>query len=349
MRGLKRVSTREVVVFTRLFATMISAGLPLLQSLNLLARQTKHRYFRGVIRSMVSAVESGDTLAGAMRRHRTVFPELSVSMVEAGEAAGALDTVLQRLSDSLEQNHAMARRIRAAVAYPAVIFAVAIPAMGILLVFVVPTFQTMFASAGMPLPLPTRMVIAASEIARSYWWVLLGALTAGVWAAGRAYGTERGRLAMDNLVLSIPFVGMLMRKAAVARFTRTLGTLVASGVSILTGLEVTARAAGNRVIEDAVMRSRTSIAGGDTIAGPLEASGVFMPMVVRMVEVGEQTGGLDEMLARIADFYDREVDSALEALIAMIEPAMILALGVVVGGMIVAMYLPIFDMIGAVG
>lgn len=349
MTGLKRVSTREVVVFTRLFATMISAGLPLLQSLNLLARQTRQRYFRNVIRSMVSAVESGDTLAGAMRRHRTVFPELSVSMVEAGEAAGALDTVLQRLSDSLEQNHALARRIRAAVAYPAVIFAVAIPAMGILLVFVVPTFQTMFASAGMPLPLPTRMVIAASEIARSYWWVLLAALTVGVWAAGRAYGTERGRLAMDGLVLSIPFVGMLMRKAAVARFTRTLGTLVASGVSILTGLEVTARAAGNRVIEDAVMKSRASIAGGDTIAGPLEASGVFMPMVVRMVEVGEQTGGLDEMLARIADFYDREVDSALEALIAMIEPAMILVLGVVVGGMIVAMYLPIFDMIGAVG
>lgn len=349
MTGLKRVSTREVVVFTRLFATMISAGLPLLQSLNLLARQTRHRYFRGVIRSMVSAVESGDTLAGAMRRHRTVFSELSVSMVEAGEAAGALDTVLQRLSDSLEQNHALVRKIRAAVAYPAVIFAVAIPAMGILLVFVVPTFQTMFASAGIPLPLPTRMVIAASEIARSYWWVLPGALTAGVWATGRAYRTERGRLAMDNLVLSIPFVGMLMRKAAVARFTRTLGTLVTSGVSILTGLEVTARAAGNRVIQDAVMKSRASIAGGDTIAGPLEASGVFMPMVVRMVEVGEQTGGLDEMLARIADFCDSEVDSALESLIAMIEPAMILVLGVVVGGMIVAMYLPIFDMIGAVG
>lgn len=349
MTGLKRVSTREVVVFTRLFATMISAGLPLLQSLSLLARQTRHRYFRRVIRSMVSAVESGDTLAGAMRRHGTVFPELSVSMVEAGEAAGALDTILQRLSDSLEQNHALARRIRAAVAYPAVIFAVAIPAMGILLVFVVPTFQTMFASAGMPLPLPTRMVIAASEFARSYWWVLLGALTVGVWAVGRAYGTERGRLAIDRLVLSIPLVGMLMRKAAVARFTRTLGTLVASGVSILTGLEVTARAAGNRVIEDAVMKSRASIAGGDTIAGPLEASGVFMPMVVRMVEVGEQTGGLDEMLARIADFYDREVDSALEVLIAMIEPAMILVLGVVVGGMIMAMYLPVFDMIGAVG
>lgn len=349
MTGLKRVSTREVVVFTRLFATMIGAGLPLLQSLNLLARQTRHRYFRGVIRSMVAAVESGDTLAGAMRRHQAVFSELSVSMVEAGEAAGALDTVLQRLSDSLEQNHELARKVRAAVVYPAAVFAVAVPAMCILLVFVVPTFQTMFASAGIPLPLPTRVVIAASEIARSYWWVLLGALMAGAWATGRAYRTEGGRLAMDKLVLSIPFVGMLMRKAAVARFTRTLGTLVTSGVSILTGLEVTARAAGNRVIQDAVMKSRAAIAGGDTIAGPLEASGVFMPMVVRMVEVGEQTGGLDEMLARIADFYDREVDSALEALIAMIEPAMILALGVVVGGMIVAMYLPIFDMIGTVG
>lgn len=349
MTRSRRVSAREVAVFVRLFATMISAGLPLLQSLNLLARQTEHRYFRSVIRSMVSAVESGHTLAGAMRQHSSVFSELAVSMVEAGETAGALDTILGRLSESLEKNHALSRKIRAAVIYPAMIFAVAIPAMVILLVFVVPTFQTMFASAGVPLPLPTRIVIAASDIAKSYWWALLAALAAAVWAVGRLYHTERGRLALDRLALSIPFVGTLLRKAAVARFTRTLGTLVTSGVSILTGLEVTARAAGNRVVYDAVMKSRASIAGGDTIAGPLEASGVFMPMVIRMVEVGEQTGGLDEMLVRIADFYDQEVDSALEALIAAIEPAMILVLGAVVGGMIVAMYLPIFDMIAAVG
>lgn len=349
MKYLRRVSTREVAVFIRLFATMISAGLPLLQSLNLLARQTGHRYFRGVIRSMVSAVESGQTLAGAMRQHGTVFSELAVSMVEAGETAGALDTILERLSDSLEKHHALARKVRAAVVYPAMIFAVAIPAMVILLVFVVPTFQTMFASAGVPLPLPTRIVIAASEIAKGYWWAVFAVLMAAAWATGRLYRTARGRLALDRLVLSVPFVGTLLRKAAVARFTRTLGTLATSGVSILTGLEVTARTAGNRVIHDAVMKSRASIAGGDTIAGPLEASGVFMPMVIRMVEVGEQTGGLDEMLVRIADFYDQEVDSALEALIAAVEPAMILVLGAVVGGMIIAMYLPIFDMIGAVG
>ena len=346
---MTRVSNREVVVFTRLFATMVSAGLPLVQSLNILAGQTDNKAFRKVIRDMVYDVESGDTLAGAMGRHPKVFSDLTVNMVAAGEAAGALDTILGRLSDFLEKNNALVRKMRGAMVYPVMILAVAIPAVALLMIFVIPTFQAMFDSAGVPLPLPTRVVIAASAVLKRYWWALLVAALAGIAMLARARRTSRGRLATDRFLLAVPILGDLLRKAAVARFTRTLGTLVASGVSILEGLEVTAKTAGNRVIHDAVMKSRASIAGGDTIAGPLEESGAFTPMVVRMVEVGEETGGLDEMLSKIADFYDQEVDAALEALIAAVEPAMIVVLGVVVGGMIVAMYLPIFDMINAVG
>ncbi len=344
---MRRVSQREVVVFMRLFATMIGAGLPLVQSLNILARQTD-KGFRKVVRSLIHDVESGDTLAGAMGRHPKVFSELSVNMVAAGEAAGALDTILARLSEFLEKNSALGRKMRTAMVYPAMILGVAVPTVAILLVFVIPTFQTMFASSGVPLPLATRIVIGASEFVKSYWWALLTVGATGLVVLDRARRTAPGRLLADTLLLSIPVLGSLLRKAAVARFTRTLGTLIASGVSILEGLEVTAKTAGNRVIHDAVMKSRASIAAGNTIAGPLEESGAFTPMMVRMVEVGEQTGGLDEMLARIADFHEEEVDSALEALIAAVEPAMIVVLGVVVGGMIVAMYLPIFDMINAV-
>ena len=344
-----RVPARDVVVFTRLFATMIGAGLPLVRSLNVLGRQTGNRTFRRVIRDMVRDVESGDTLSGAMSRHGKVFSELSVSLVAAGEASGALDTILGRLAGFLEKHDALSRKVRAALIYPAMIVGVTVPAVAILLIFVIPTFENMFASSGVPLPLPTRMVIAASDVVQRYWWALLVAVPLLALVLRRVHGTSRGRLLMDRALLAVPYLGDLQRKAALARFTRTLGTLVASGVSILRGLEVTARTAGNRVIHDAVMRSRAAIERGDTIARPLEESGAFTPMVVRMVEVGEQTGSLDEMLTRIADFYEQEVDTALEAVIAMVEPVMIVVLGVVVGGMIVAMYLPIFEMITAVG
>lgn len=349
MAVTRRVSARDVVVFTRLFATMIGAGLPLVQSLSLLSKQQENRRFRKVIRQMARDVEAGDTLAGAMGRHPGVFSELSVNLVSAGEAAGALDTILARLSDFLEKHNAVARKMRASLIYPAMILGVTVPAVAILLVFVIPTFESLFTTAGVPLPLPTRMVIAASDAVQKWWWALLGSLAVFVALLRHLFGTGRGRLTIDRLLLAIPLVGDLLRKAAVSRVTHTLGTLIASGVSILHGLEVAAKTAGNRVIHDALMRSRASIAGGATIAQPLAESGAFAPTVVRMVEVGEQTGALDDMLARIADFYEQEVDTALEAVVAMVEPVMIVVLGVVVGGMILAMYLPIFEMISAVG
>ncbi|MEK9501514.1 type II secretion system F family protein [Gaopeijia maritima] len=343
------VGTRDIVIFTRQFATMINSGLPLVQALDILAEQTENDALRKVIQDVLYDVESGHTLADAMGKHPKVFTDLYVNMVAAGEAGGILDTILLRLATFLEKNDALVRKIKGAMIYPGVIFTVAAAAVAILLMFVIPTFQTMFASAGVPLPLPTRIVIMMSIILQGYWWAIGAGIIGTIFAIRQAYQTDPGRLAIDRLMLNIPILGNLQRKAAVARFTRTLGTLVSSGVSILEGLEITAKTAGNRVIHDAVMNSRASIAGGETIAGPLKESGVFPPMVVQMINVGEQTGGLDEMLTKIADFYDEEVDAAVEALLSAMEPIMIVVLGVVVGGMIVAMYLPIFDMINAVG
>lgn len=328
---------------------MIEAGLPLTASLDILARQSDNKAFRRVIRRVIHDVQSGDALAEAIGRHPKVFPELSVNMIAAGEAAGALDTILGRLAGFLEKSRALGRKVRAAMMYPAMIFAITIPAVAILLAFVIPTFETMFASAGVPLPGPTRLVIAASSLVQRFWWTSPVIGIAIVLTLVRLRNSRRGRLAIDRMLLGVPILGDLLRKAGTARFTRTLATLVESGVSILEGLDITARTAGNQVIHDAVMKSRASIAAGATIAGPLQESGAFTPMVVRMVEVGEQTGALDEMLTHVADFYDQEVDAALDVLIAAIEPVMIAVLGVVVGGMIVAMYLPVFDMINLVG
>lgn len=343
------ISMRDIVIFTRQFATMINSGLPLVQSLDILAEQTENDNLRKVIREVLYEVESGNTLADSMRKHPKVFTNLYVNMVAAGEAGGILDTILLRLATFLEKNDALTRKIKGAMIYPGVILTVAVSAVLILLYFVIPTFQQMFSSAGIPLPLPTRIVIGLSDLLQSYWWALIGGLIGGGFLLRSFYKTDAGELAIDRIFLRLPILGDLQRKAAVARFTRTLGTLVASGVSILEGLEITAKTAGNRVIHDAVMGSRASIAGGETISGPLKESGVFPPMVVQMINVGEQTGGLDEMLSKIADFYDEEVDAAVDALLSAMEPIMIVFLGTVVGGMIVAMYLPIFDMINAVG
>ena len=342
------VKTRDIVIFTRQFATMINSGLPLVQSLDILARQTENKELAKTIAQVQHDVESGNTLADALRQHPKIFTDLFVNMVAAGEIGGILDVILLRLATFLEKNDALIRKIKGAMVYPAVIFTVAIIAVATLLIVVIPTFQNMFEGAGVALPTPTLIVIAMSEALQAYWYAFLGGAIALVVGIRAYYATDGGQLVIDRLLLKAPVFGNLLRKSAVARFTRTLGTLVASGVSILDGLEITARTAGNRVIQDAVMESRSSIAGGETIAEPLKRAGVFPPMVVSMINVGEQTGGLDEMLTKIADFYDEEVDQAVEALLSALEPIMIVFLGGIVGGMIVAMYLPIFDMINAV-
>jgi len=344
----KGIKTRDIVIFTRQFATMINSGLPLVQSLDILAKQTENPALADVTRQVVFDVESGHTLADAFSKHPRAFTELYVNMVAAGEAGGILDTILLRLATFLEKSDALIRKVKGAMVYPGVILSVAGIAIAVLLIFVIPTFQKMFASVGMELPLPTRIVIWMSDFLINYWWAIVLIIAGIVWAIRQYYKTSEGQLRLDQMMLNAPVLGDLLRKSAVSRFTRTLGTLISSGVSILDGLEITAKTAGNRVIHDAVMESRNSIAGGETIAGPLEKSKVFPPMVISMIAVGEQTGGLDEMLSKIADFYDEEVDVAVSALLSLMEPMMIVFLGVIVGGMVVAMYLPIFDMMNAV-
>ncbi|MES2305504.1 MAG: type II secretion system F family protein [Gemmatimonadota bacterium] len=338
------VGTRDVVIFTRQFATMINSGLPLVQSLNILAQQTENQKLKDTTKAVVFDVEAGNTLADAFGKHPTVFPALYVNMVAAGEAGGILDTILLRLATFLEKNDKLIRKVKSAMIYPGVILTVAMGAIVILLVFVIPVFQDMFASVSMELPLPTRIVIGLSDFLQSFWWALILFIGAAGFGLKQFYATTQGRRRIDGLLLAFPVLGDVLRKSAVSRFTRTLGTLISSGVSILDGLEITAKTAGNAVIQDAIMASRSSIAGGDTIAAPLEKSGVFPPMVISMIAVGEQTGGLDEMLSKIADFYDDEVDVAVGGLLSLMEPVMILFLGVIVGGMIIAMYLPIFGM-----
>jgi len=342
------VKTRDVVIFTRQFATMINSGLPLVQALDILAQQTENKVLAEVTRQVVYDVESGHTLADALRKHPKAFTDLYVNMVAAGEAGGILDTILLRLAQFLEKNDAIVRKVKGAMIYPAVIFSVAGIAVAVLLIFVIPTFQNMFASVNLQLPLPTRMVIGASQILLHYWWLIILVAGGSVFGVTQYYKTAGGKLQIDSMMLRAPVLGDLLRKSAVSRFTRTLGTLISSGVSILDGLEITARTAGNMVIHNAVMDSRASIAGGETISAPLQKSKVFPPMVISMIAVGEQTGGLDEMLSKIADFYDEEVDAAVSALLSLMEPIMIVVLGVIVGGMVVAMYLPIFDMVNAV-
>jgi len=342
------IKMRDIVIFTRQFSTMINAGLPLVQALDILAKQTENKTLADVTRSVVFDVESGHTVADALAKHPNAFSDLYVNMVAAGEAGGILDTILMRLATFMEKNDALVRKVKGAMIYPGVIMSVAVIAICVLLIFVIPVFETMFGSVGLALPLPTRVVIGLSRFLKGYWY-LIGAGIGGLFfMVKRYYATPNGKLQIDKAMLKVPVLGDVLRKSAVSRFTRTLGTLISSGVSILDGLEITAKTAGNRVIQDAIMASRASIAGGDTIAAPLQKSAVFPPMVISMIAVGEQTGGLDEMLSKIADFYDEEVDAAVSGLLSLLEPVMIVFLGVVVGGMVVAMYLPIFDMINAV-
>jgi type IV pilus assembly protein PilC len=347
--GGGKIKMRDIVIFTRQFSTMINSGLPLVQALDILAKQSENKTLQEVTRAVVFDVESGHTVADALRKHPKAFNDLYVNMVAAGEAGGILDTILMRLAVFMEKNDVLIRKVKGAMIYPAVIMSVAGIAITVLLIFVIPVFENMFGSVGLALPLPTRIVIGVSKFLRGFGGLAtVVAIVAGFFGIKNYYKTNDGKLVIDRALLKFPILGDVLRKSAVSRFTRTLGTLISSGVSILDGLEITAKTAGNRVIQDAIMASRSSIAGGDTIAAPLAKSQVFPPMVISMIAVGESTGGLDEMLSKIADFYDEEVDAAVSGLLSLLEPVMIVFLGVVVGGMVIAMYLPIFDMINAV-
>jgi type IV pilus assembly protein PilC len=343
----KRVSVKDMGVFTRQFATMINAGLPMVQCLDILSAQMDKEYFRKIISTVMTDVEGGSTLAEALGKHN-VFSRLYVNMVEAGEAGGILDQILNRLAQYLEQAEALARKVKSAMMYPTVVFIVATAATIFMLVFIIPTFARMFSDFGGELPLPTKVVLGLSNFLRAQWYVLALGISGAIYAFKRFYATEPGKKRIDRFMLKIPVLGSVLRKAAVARFTRTLGTLVKSGVPILNGLEITARTAGNKVIEDAILSTRESISQGNTIAQPLKDCGVFPPMVVQMISVGEETGALDDMLEKIATFYDSEVDTSVEAMTSVIEPIMIVIMGVIVGGMLIAMYLPMFKLINVV-
>ncbi|HLA38343.1 MAG TPA: type II secretion system F family protein [Candidatus Glassbacteria bacterium] len=340
-----KVKVRDIVLFTRQFATMIDSGLPLVQCLSILGEQTENPKFKAIINSVRVDVEGGNTLEESLGKFPKLFTTLFVSMVGAGESGGILDQIMLRLSEYMEKNDAIVRKIKGAMIYPAVVFTAAMGCVSILLIFVIPIFAKMFKDMNMELPLPTLIVVNLSDFLIGYWYLIIGGVVGGIFALKRYRKTDRGEYNYDAFMLKVPVLGDLIRKSAVARFTRTLGTLIASGVSILHGLEVTARTAGNRVVHDAIMGSRASIAGGETITKPLKEAEVFPPMVIQMINVGEQTGGLDAMLIKIADFYEEEVDTAVDALTAALEPVMIVFLGIIVGGMVVSMYLPIFDLI----
>ena len=342
------VSTKDLAIFTRQFATMISAGLPLVQCLDILAKQSSKPSFGRVIGEVTREVEAGSTLADALGRHKTVFDDLFRNMVAAGEAGGVLDEILMRLATYIEKADALKRKVQGAMVYPGVVLSVALGATAFMLIFIIPTFAKMFTDFGGELPLPTKIVLGLSHALQMLWWALILVIIAGFVAFNRYYATENGRRTVDALMLKLPVLGDVLLKGAVARFTRTLGTLIASGVPILAGLEITARTAGNKVIAEAIMTARASIREGETVAAPLKTSGVFPPMVVQMISVGEQTGALDEMLTKIAVFYEAEVDSAVDTLTSIIEPVMIVVMGGIVGGMVVAMYLPMFKLISVV-
>jgi type IV pilus assembly protein PilC len=344
-RGIKKV---HISRFTRQFATMIGAGLPMVQCLEILSQQMESVELRRVVGEVKESVQAGTTLAEALSRHKKIFDDLYVNMVDAGEIGGALDTILVRLATYREKADALARKVKGAMAYPAVVMTVAIGVTFIMLTYIVPIFAKMFAGLGAELPAPTQMVLSISGFIRSN--ILTGVILLVILIAAYRYysRTQKGRLNIDRMKLKLPLLGNVIRKSAIARFSRTLATLVSSGVSILDALDITARASGNRVIHDAIKKSVLSIAEGETITQPLKESKVFPPMVIQMISVGEKTGGLDEMLSKIADFYDEEVDAAVAALTSIIEPVIIVFMGIVIGGILIAMYLPMFEIIGKI-
>lgn len=347
--GGKKVDTKDLVIFTRQFATMIDSGLPLVQCLDILASQQENKTFKVVLYKVKEDVEGGSTFADALAKHPKVFDDLFVNLVAAGEVGGILDTILNRLAAYMEKAMKLKKKVKGAMVYPTTIMAIAVIVVGVILVFVIPTFAKMFADFGGELPAPTKIVIAMSNFITRYILLIIGAVVGINMAIKKYYSTANGRKVIDQLALKTPIVGPLIRKVSVAKFTRTLGTMISSGVPIMDGLEIVAKTAGNKIVEEAIFRVRQAISEGKTMAEPLAASGVFPPMVVQMISVGEATGAMDAMLNKIADFYDDEVDDAVGALTSMMEPLLMVFLGTTVGGLVVAMYLPIFKLAGAVG
>ncbi|GAB6144152.1 type II secretion system F family protein [Desulfocicer niacini] len=343
------VTEKDVIIFSRQFSTMIDAGLPLLQCLDILQTQQENPTFKKILKEIKTSVESGDTFADSLGKFSHVFNDLYVNMVAAGEAGGILDIILRRLSAYMEKMAKLKKQVKGAMTYPAITMAVAIVVVGIILVFVIPVFAQMFEGFGSSLPAPTMMVVNLSEFVIGKIWYILGGGFAIMFSIKKIYNTKKGRIIMDDLFLRLPVFGLLIRKVAVAKFTRTMGTMMSSGVSILEALEIVARTAGNKTVEFAVLDVRSAISEGRSMADPLLESGVFPSMVCSMISVGESTGALDIMLEKIADFYDEEVDQAVSNLTDMIEPFLLVFLGVVIGGLVIAMYLPIFKMAAAIG
>jgi len=347
--GGKKVETKDLVVFTRQFATMIDSGLPLVQCLEILSSQQDNKTFKEVLLKVKENVESGSTFADALAKHPKVFDQLYVNLVAAGEVGGILDTILNRLAAYIEKAMKLKKQIKGAMVYPATIMSIAVIVVGVILIFVIPTFAKMFEEFGGELPGPTKIVIALSNFIVKYIIVMIALVIAGITGIKKYYATANGRKLIDRMALKAPIVGPLIRKVSVAKFTRTLGTMISSGVPIMDGLDIVAKTAGNKIVEEAIYKVRQAISEGKTIAEPLAECGVFPPMVVQMIAVGEATGAMDAMLNKIADFYDDEVDSAVSAMTAMMEPMLMVFLGTTVGGLVVAMYLPIFKIAGTVG
>ena len=344
-KGGVSVPAKNLAIFTRQFSVMIDAGLPLVQCLDILGKQEPHKGFSGVILKTREDVEAGAALADAMKKHPKTFDALYSNMIAAGEAGGILDTILKRLATYIEKSVKLKGEVKSAMIYPVAVIVIAAIVVGAILWKVIPTFAQLFAGLGAQLPLPTRVVIAASNGIVAYGWIVLVAIGAMGYGLKSYYATNNGRHVIDRIMLKMPVLGDILKKVAVARFCRTLSTLLASGVPILDGLDITARTSGNAIIEDAILVTRAGIERGETISGPLRETNVFPSMVVQMINVGETTGALDAMLSKIADFYEEEVDTAVAGLLTLMEPIMIAFLGVVVGGIVIAMYMPIFDLI----
>jgi type IV pilus assembly protein PilC len=345
----QKIKEKNVVVFCRIFATMINAGLPLIQCLDLLGQQEENKTFAKIIKTVKEDIEGGTSLTNALKKYPEIFDELFVNLIAAGEAGGILDIILNRLSAYMEKAMKLKARVKSAMTYPVAVLVISAAVVALLLLKVIPVFQKMFESMGGELPALTAGLISASQFMQDYWWLIAGIIFAIYMGIKQFYKTDKGRWTIDSMMLKAPVFGDVLKKVAVAKFSRTLSTMMSSGVPILEGLNIVSKTSGNVVIEDALMKTRQSIAEGRSIAEPLSETNIFPPMVVQMISVGEATGALDAMLAKIADFYDEEVDVAVENMTALLEPFMMVFLGVVVGGMIIAMYLPIFKLASVVG